>query len=1469
MIQALLLLVSSCCYLSGIHGFAPQQQQQHQHQSSSAVVGRGQALLSVPNPIDTLTSGLASILRINRGITVNPAAVTNVANTPFLKKLYDIENNPACRRVRERITELDLCVDQVIPCAKKSQARQTLGHEVVLPRLVAEVDGKEVVVEGDDEIINFLNQATGIPGVDEDPILELADIAGNVGATVLRIGRGSHVSPAVGPRPEKPVILYDYAGNQFCRLVREVLLELDIPFALRSAGKGSPRRQELLKVRGDNSTQCPFLVDPNTGVAMGESTDIVRYLYQTYADYTPPSELLQWISENVMALGKPLFENLTPIQARLGDEIEISQQKIENARRQVEMEIRSFPVVMYTYGLSPFSTEAKMLFENLGVDYREISLGQEWLPGLIAEGGAQKRAALLEMTGQSSIPQVFVGGQALGGLFSGTPGLLPALEERKLMKMIEEAQINFVPPPLRISFDSATVAEIVKEKAAAIEAAPISSLPSFFFEEVSSDGKVGEAFIAVESPIDAKESPIVKTLAAPVQNADMVARIRLLEKRMEDERSKRTIAKEETATQQPNVEEEEPLSSDVIKLPPTRPPLKPFPSTASSGDSAKTEAVSRGLLARRLKDEALSKNEVSSGNPSPLIVDPTPTRPPLKSVAETYGTTDPVKAEAVARQLLARRLLDMSIKENPKPSEVVLGPPPPTRPPLKPVPESATIDSVKAELVARKLLARRLADRPKPMAALQLVFEPPAPIPTRPPLKPVPETANTDPSIPELTVTSDPAKVELVARQLLARRLAEKPKPVPPVVLNPLPPTRPPLKAVPEATVISDPAKAELVARQLLARRLTDKPEPVTESPVQSGPPPPTRPPLKPLPETATVSDPTKAEAVARQLLERRLKQEKSVVRAPLDPPPPSRPPLKPAPSVGTTSDPVKTELVARGLLARRLVDKPEPVADSAFLSKYRPPTRPLLKPTPSTTTISDPAKAESVARDILARRIAGNQVVTAELPPDKKQEPHSSVVLPRKWADGDVPEGSSEATDKTSNDLPRLWASTKAWAETDGTSFEEVASSPKSTHELSTKLSSPSNHEPESSIKLPRNWATVKAWVDGNVPENSLEATDQRNTDLPRLWASAKAWEERDGTSFDHPDSSLKNPYQPTIQQAEKLSTDMPPSADPQPDPVVESHNPDAKDPVKHEMLVDSGEKDEYSEDEASVVEVLESVVPETVEETVEFQALNLQHNEESMGEAKASQDYFPVRSDQERFIGSFMFESELKTPKIFFERREAQPHNQVESQISEKNMIKSKHKTPKMFSGEGPAPVGLDQSNSRVVKQTRGGATIESETFSAQVPSQTEPSRPNNKLIEQEKLDFTMMESELKMPKTFSDHLPSPTALSRPDNQLVEQEKCDFTMMEAELRMPKTFSAQISVQTESSPADNRSPEQKVEFTMMESELKMPKTFSAYIPVQTEPSPAVYRSSEQKVEFTMLEPELKIPKTFFEKPEA
>jgi glutaredoxin len=109
------------------------------------------------------------------------------------------------------------------------------------------------------------------------------------------------------------------------------------------------------------------------------------------------------------------------------------------ARKEIENTISSDKIVIYTYGLSPFSTEATAVLDEIGAQYKEVKLGLEWF--LLDKDKSTIRAELLEMTGQSSLPHVFIDGKHVGGLFTGnadgsSPGLAGLKESGELKKMI-------------------------------------------------------------------------------------------------------------------------------------------------------------------------------------------------------------------------------------------------------------------------------------------------------------------------------------------------------------------------------------------------------------------------------------------------------------------------------------------------------------------------------------------------------------------------------------------------------------------------------------------------------------------------------------------------------------------------------------------------------------------------------------------------------------------------------------------------------------------------------------------------------------------------------------------------------------------------------------------------------------------------------------------------------------------------
>jgi len=292
---------------------------------------RNQLQMSVPNGFDTLTSGLASIVRLPFGTIVS--SPYPMKDAPKIVALYDMEGNTDCRLVRERISELDLDVETVIPAGDNSRAVTDSAYEYYegdaakdIPRLVIVDESGKRVYTGRDDVLGCLTDKFGPrkPIVEESEeelkkkVVDALVFLSEPLPSFLRFRRALDVAGCARsletPRPSKPLILYSYEGNQFCRLVREVLSELDIPYELKSAGKGSSKRAELAKITG-GSTQCPFLIDPNTNTKMQESKDIIEYLYKNYATFTPPNEVLGFISSIITPVLKPLFKVLAPLQA--------------------------------------------------------------------------------------------------------------------------------------------------------------------------------------------------------------------------------------------------------------------------------------------------------------------------------------------------------------------------------------------------------------------------------------------------------------------------------------------------------------------------------------------------------------------------------------------------------------------------------------------------------------------------------------------------------------------------------------------------------------------------------------------------------------------------------------------------------------------------------------------------------------------------------------------------------------------------------------------------------------------------------------------------------------------------------------------------------------------------------------------------------------------------------------------------
>jgi len=226
--------------------------------------------------LDVVTSFAASTSRAGSGM-----AVAGAGRRPArLLELYDFEACPFCRKVREALSILDLDA-MVYPCPKDGpRFRATVrsrGGKAQFPWLVDPNTGREMYES--DDIVRYLFTTYGdgtVPLLLATPVLR--DVTSML-ASAWRPGAGSRYRAA--HRPAQPLELWSFEASPYCRLVRETLSSLELPYVLHNVAKGSPRREAFVARTG--KMMVPYLADPNTGTALFESADIVAYLERTYA----------------------------------------------------------------------------------------------------------------------------------------------------------------------------------------------------------------------------------------------------------------------------------------------------------------------------------------------------------------------------------------------------------------------------------------------------------------------------------------------------------------------------------------------------------------------------------------------------------------------------------------------------------------------------------------------------------------------------------------------------------------------------------------------------------------------------------------------------------------------------------------------------------------------------------------------------------------------------------------------------------------------------------------------------------------------------------------------------------------------------------------------------------------------------------------------------------------------------------
>ena len=202
--------------------------------------------------IDLATSFAASAARLGAGLSVG-----RLGRRPErMLEIFEFEACPFCRKVRDALSMLDLEA-VVYPCPKGGQRFRPVlakrGGKLQFPWLDDPNTGRSMYES--EEIVRYLFATYGDGNMPWQLSIGPLSTATAALASAWRPGAGGFARPSREPREE--LELWSFEASPYCRLVREALCS--------------------------GRMQVPWLHDPNTGVSMFESADIVAYLDRTYA----------------------------------------------------------------------------------------------------------------------------------------------------------------------------------------------------------------------------------------------------------------------------------------------------------------------------------------------------------------------------------------------------------------------------------------------------------------------------------------------------------------------------------------------------------------------------------------------------------------------------------------------------------------------------------------------------------------------------------------------------------------------------------------------------------------------------------------------------------------------------------------------------------------------------------------------------------------------------------------------------------------------------------------------------------------------------------------------------------------------------------------------------------------------------------------------------------------------------------
>lgn len=198
-------------------------------------------------------------------------------------------------------------------------------------------------------------------------------------------------------RPE-PIEIYEFEGCPFCRKVREGVSILNLKVLYKPCPKdGRNYRNEIKTQYGPKST-FPFMNDPNTGVTMFESDDILNYLFKTYGDGEVPSSLTGAAVPLTAGLGLlPRFNKggqMKPSRFGTNKDRAMSVLLLNDDKTEKSASASPQPLILWSYEGSPFCKIVREELCELEIPHVQISTPR----------GSPNRQLMMDRVGRFQAP---------------------------------------------------------------------------------------------------------------------------------------------------------------------------------------------------------------------------------------------------------------------------------------------------------------------------------------------------------------------------------------------------------------------------------------------------------------------------------------------------------------------------------------------------------------------------------------------------------------------------------------------------------------------------------------------------------------------------------------------------------------------------------------------------------------------------------------------------------------------------------------------------------------------------------------------------------------------------------------------------------------------------------------------------------------------------------------------------------